>query len=106
MFQQEIIGWLECQVALQGPDGPVECREGWMFRVDAHHHLWDLSVRDQPWIAGPELAALRRSFAVSELAAVALPAGVDATVVVQTVTVPDETPELLSVADPLIAGVV
>src|SRR4051794_39853652 len=77
-----------------------------MFRVDAHHHLWDLSVRDQPWIAGPELAALRRSFNVSDLAAVARPAGVDATVLVQTVTVADETPELLSIADPLIAGVV
>src|SRR4051794_21699160 len=77
-----------------------------MFRIDAHHHLWDLSVRDQPWTAGPEMAALRRSFTVSELAAVARPAGVEATVLVQTVTVSEETPELLAIADPLIAGVV
>ncbi|MDQ1710486.1 MAG: hypothetical protein QOG49_1871, partial [Frankiaceae bacterium] len=21
------------------------------MRVDAHHHLWDLRVRDQPWTA-------------------------------------------------------
>ena len=26
-------------------------------RVDAHHHVWDLSVRDQPWTR--DLPALR-----------------------------------------------
>ena len=67
-----------------------------MFRVDAHHHLWDLSVRDQPWIAGEALAPIRRTFTVADLAAVARPAGVEATVLVQTVTVADETPELLA----------
>src|SRR3954466_5251303 len=74
-------------------------------RIDAHHHLWDLAVRDQPWITGPELAPLRRSFSVEDLAAVAT---VDATVVVQTVTVPEETPDLLALAaaHDLIAGVV
>ena len=82
--------------------GPVESHEGWMFRVDAHHHLWDLSVRDQSWITD-DLAAIRRTFTVDDLAAVA---HVDATVVVQTVSVPEETPELLAIADPLIAGVV
>ncbi len=30
--------------------------------VDAHHHLWDLDVRDQPWIRGPEMAPIRRDF--------------------------------------------
>src|SRR4051794_38453295 len=74
-----------------------------MFRVDAHHHLWDLSVRDQPWIT-EQLAAIRRTFTVDDLAAAAV--GFDATVVVQTVSDPGETPELLSIADPLIAGVV
>ena len=38
-----------------------------MFRVDAHHHLWDLAVRDQPWIDGAALAPLRRSFGVEDL---------------------------------------
>jgi L-fuconolactonase len=77
-------------------------------RVDAHHHLWDLAVRDQPWIAGPEMAPLRRSFTIEELEAAARPAGVEATVLVQTVTVPEETPELLALAagHELIAGVV
>jgi L-fuconolactonase len=21
------------------------------MRIDAHHHVWDLAVRDQPWTA-------------------------------------------------------
>ena len=76
--------------------------------IDAHHHVWDLAVRDQGWITGPEMAALRRSFGVGDLRPDAGAAGVSGTVVVQTVTVPGETPELLALAarDPLIAGVV
>jgi len=74
--------------------------------VDAHHHLWDLAVRDQPWIAGEALAPIRRTFSVEDLTSVA--ARVDATVLVQTVSVPQETPELLALAGAhaLIAGVV
>ncbi|MFE2429207.1 amidohydrolase family protein [Streptomyces sp. NPDC059373] len=76
--------------------------------VDAHHHLWDLAVRDQDWITGAELAPLRRDFTVADLEAEARPAGVTATVLVQTVTVPEETPEFLALAhgSDLIAGVV
>ncbi|MTE22285.1 amidohydrolase family protein [Streptomyces sp. TRM43335] len=76
--------------------------------VDAHHHVWDLSVRDQDWLADDRLAPLRRTFTTADLAPEAAAAGVDATVVVQTVTVPDETPELLALAaaDDLVAGVV
>jgi L-fuconolactonase len=75
-------------------------------RIDAHHHLWDLDVRDQPWTA--ELPALRRSFDIDDLAPELASAGIDATVLVQTITTPDETPELLATAagSPLIAGVV
>jgi L-fucono-1,5-lactonase len=76
--------------------------------IDAHHHVWDLQVRDQDWITGPSMAAIRRSFSVDDLRPSAAAAGVAATVVVQTVTVAAETPELLAVAaaDPLVAGVV
>ncbi|MFF4793133.1 amidohydrolase family protein [Streptomyces sp. NPDC001276] len=76
--------------------------------VDAHHHVWDLTVRDQDWITGDELRALRRNFTVEDLQPQARAAGVDRTVLVQTVTVPEETPELLALADAhdLIAGVV
>ncbi|WP_405014492.1 amidohydrolase family protein [Kitasatospora sp. NBC_01539] len=76
--------------------------------VDAHHHLWQLAVRDQEWITGPELRPLRRDFTLEDLRPAARAAGVVATVVVQTVTVAAETPELLAAADgdPLVAGVV
>ncbi|MFF7162452.1 amidohydrolase family protein [Streptomyces sp. NPDC008086] len=76
--------------------------------VDAHHHVWDLSVRDQDWITGPELAPLRRNFTVADLAHEARAAGVDRTVLVQTVTVAEETPEFLALAaeHDLVAGVV
>jgi L-fuconolactonase len=76
--------------------------------VDAHHHLWDLGVRDQDWITGAALAPLRRDFLLGDYLPQASAAGVTASVVVQTVTVPGETPELLALAatSDLIAGVV
>lgn len=76
--------------------------------VDAHHHLWDLTVRDQDWITGEALAPLRRNFTVAELEREAADAGVHASVLVQTVTVAEETPESLAVAagSELVAGVV
>ncbi|HEY2313777.1 MAG TPA: amidohydrolase family protein [Streptosporangiaceae bacterium] len=76
------------------------------MRIDAHHHLWDLDVRDQPWTA--ELPALRRSFGIDELRPALVASEMDATVLVQTISVADETPELLAIADaePVIAGVV
>jgi L-fuconolactonase len=77
--------------------------------VDAHHHLWDLGVRDQDWIAGATaLVPLRRDFLLGDYQPLAAQNGVGASVVVQTVTVPGETPELLALAatSDLIAGVV
>ncbi|MFH8769576.1 MULTISPECIES: amidohydrolase family protein [unclassified Streptomyces] len=76
--------------------------------VDAHHHVWDLSVRDQDWIQGPGLQPLRRNFTLADLETEALAAGVDRTVLVQTITVPEETPEFLALAagHDLVAGVV
>jgi len=76
--------------------------------VDAHHHLWDLGVRDQDWITGAALAPLRRDFLAGDYQPLAGQNGVGASVVVQTVTVPGETPELLALAatSDLIAGVV
>ncbi|MFJ3772147.1 amidohydrolase family protein [Streptomyces sp. NPDC090075] len=74
--------------------------------IDAHHHVWDLSVRDQDWI--PEDSPIRRNFLPADLAPEARAAGVTGTVLVQTVTVAAETPEFLALADThdLIAAVV
>jgi predicted TIM-barrel fold metal-dependent hydrolase len=36
-----------------------------IMRVDVHHHVWDLTVRDQPWTT--ELPPLPRSFGFAEL---------------------------------------
>jgi L-fuconolactonase len=73
--------------------------------IDAHHHLWDLSARQhrwlmggQPWASDDELARLRRSFTLADFATLTAAAGVTGTVVVQTVTEPWETPDLLALA--------
>ena len=75
--------------------------------IDAHHHVWNLHVRDQDWVSA-DMAVLHRSFSVDDLRPSADAAGVVGTVLVQTVTVAAETPEMLAVAaaDPLVAGVV
>jgi L-fuconolactonase len=67
-------------------------------RIDAHHHLWDLTRRPQPWLTGPRLAPIDRSFALAELEPLLDAHGVDATVVVQSSSSLDETRELLEVA--------
>jgi L-fuconolactonase len=76
-------------------------------RVDAHHHIWDLSVRDQAWLDGEQFTGIRRTFTIDDLAPDAQAVGVEATVLVQTVGLPEETPELLRVAaaDDLVAAV-
>jgi L-fuconolactonase len=78
--------------------------------TDSHHHLWDLSAFRQPWLhSDPVLAPLLRDYSLADLAPAAAAAGVTATVVVQTVTEPGETPDLLAVAaqpSSLVAAVV
>ncbi|MFD5746412.1 amidohydrolase family protein [Streptomyces sp. NPDC127033] len=76
--------------------------------VDAHHHVWDLSVRPQEWMTGSRMDPIRRNFTLDELAAETAAAGVGATVLVQTVAVAAETPEFLALAEgsELVAGVV
>ena len=65
--------------------------------VDAHHHVWDLTVRDQTWITSG-LKKIRKNFALDDLAPLAAESGIYATVLVQTIPVADETPELLALA--------
>jgi len=73
--------------------------------IDAHHHVWDLAAREHRWLMGgqawasdDELARLRRSFTLADLAPLAAAAGITGTVVIQTVAEPWETPDLLALA--------
>ncbi|MGW1562502.1 amidohydrolase family protein [Streptomyces sp. NPDC002144] len=80
--------------------------------VDAHHHVWDLDRRPQPWLDEPGLEPIRRSHGIEDLrrAADRPLAGhrLTSTVVVQCVTAVEETADLLDLAgrDPLIGAVV
>ncbi|WP_329353091.1 amidohydrolase family protein [Streptomyces sp. NBC_01261] len=80
--------------------------------VDAHHHVWDLDRRPQPWLDDPGHEPIRRTFGTADLRSAATrpiagrkPAS---TVVVQCVASVSETRELLDLADadPLIGAVV
>jgi L-fuconolactonase len=75
-------------------------------RVDAHLHVWDLGVRPQPWTVG--MPELQRSFSLADVQPDLAVDRFDATIMVQTLAVPDETPELLTLAarEPVVAGVV
>lgn len=75
-------------------------------RIDSHHHVWDLTVRDQAWTV--DFPPLRRSFHWEELEPRLDDHGIDGTILVQTVTLAEETPELLALAveQPRIRGVV
>ncbi|WP_033263482.1 amidohydrolase family protein [Amycolatopsis vancoresmycina] len=75
-------------------------------RVDAHHHLWQTSVRRHAWLDGDGTAAIRRDFTPADLRAAA--DGIDATVLVQVLPELAESVEFLAIAaaEPIIAGVV
>jgi L-fuconolactonase len=68
------------------------------MRIDAHHHLWDLTRRPQPWLTGPELDPIARSFELAELEPLLAEHGIEATVAVQSSSSLDETRELLALA--------
>ncbi|MFF7987803.1 amidohydrolase family protein [Streptomyces sp. NPDC007901] len=71
--------------------------------VDAHHHLWDLSHRPQPWLDDPDVASIRRTFTPEDLRTTATRtiAGrrLHSTVVVQCVAEVAETEDLLALAE-------
>ncbi|UCM86728.1 amidohydrolase family protein [Streptomyces marincola] len=77
-------------------------------RVDAHHHVWDLGRRPQPWLDTARTAAIHRTLLLEDLAGPAAAAGIDRTVLVQVLPDTGETAEFLALAagDALVAGVV
>jgi L-fuconolactonase len=76
--------------------------------VDAHHHFWTPSRHDYYWMAGAELDPIRRSFGPADLRPLLAAAGVDSTVLVQTVPSVRETREFMetAAATDFVAGVV
>ena len=80
--------------------------------VDAHHHVWNLDRRRQPWLDAPGHEPIRRSFDTGHLRTTATRTitgrRLERTVVVQCLTSLPETRELLALADadPLIGAVV
>lgn len=76
--------------------------------VDAHHHFWDPARGDFPWMAGDDMAPIRRVFAPQHLAPLLQDTRVDRTVLVQTQSSIAETMDFLALADrtPFVTGVV
>jgi L-fuconolactonase len=73
--------------------------------IDAHVHLWDLAVRDQPWI--PAGSPIRRSFGPADLRGALAGTPVECVVLVQVINDARESADLLAAADDfLVAGVV
>lgn len=75
--------------------------------VDAHHHFWDPTRREYPWM-GRELDAIRKPFGPDELRPALVDNGIDATILVQTISSVEETREFLATAavTDFVAGVV
>jgi len=73
-------------------------------RIDSHHHFWDPAIRDYPWM--PD--ALKRPYGPEDMRPLLAANGIDATVLVQTVSNVEETREFLRIASDtdFIAGVV
>jgi len=95
---------LTIRAADQTPTGTVQR----VTRIDAHHHLWDLSQTEQAWLQGPAMAPIHRTFSVADLAPEAAAAGIDRSVLVQVLPDVGETRGFLALAaeSDLVAGVV
>jgi L-fuconolactonase len=75
--------------------------------IDAHHHFWDPTRADYPWLTD-DLATIRRPFGPADLAPLLAASGIDATILVQTRSSLEETREFLATAaaTPFIRGVI
>lgn len=78
------------------------------MKIDAHHHLWDLSIRPQTWMVGENMGPVRRNFDTDDLREAIGGTGIEKTVLVHATTTLAETYELLEIAqsDETVIGVV
>lgn len=74
--------------------------------IDAHHHFWRTAAQEQPWRQASH-TTLVRDFEPADLEPELVAAGVDATILMQSVDEPAENDRLAGyAADPRVAGVV
>lgn len=68
--------------------------------VDAHHHFWDTAGGrfTYPWMTGAAVR-LRGTYGPAELGPLLIEAGIDQTVLVQTISSVEETETFLAIAD-------
>jgi L-fuconolactonase len=66
--------------------------------VDAHHHFWQVAAQDQPW-RDDRHGAIARDYSPDDLATELTRAGVDRTVLIQSVDEPAENDRLLQYAE-------
>ena len=78
------------------------------MKIDTHHHLWDMATRPQSWMTEEMKSKIEGPYNMGDWEVVANPQGIDFSIVVQTVPVPDETLELLAIGQQSrsLAGVV
>jgi len=77
------------------------------MRIDAHQHFWQLKARAGQW-PPPELEAIYRDFGPADLTPLLSEAGMDGTVLVQTMESTADTDFMLDLAEttPFVKGVV
>ena len=74
--------------------------------IDAHHHFWKTAAQEQPWRTDAH-SALERDYGPEDLAGELATAGIDATILMQSVDEPAENDRLTEYArNDLVAGVV
>lgn len=67
------------------------------MKVDAHHHLWNLTKTEYPWLTS-ELAVIYRTFEAAELEPLMQAAGINKTIIVQAMNSYDDTDYMLQAA--------
>jgi len=77
------------------------------WTVDAHQHYWKVAAQEQPWRTSAH-GSIDRDYEPADLAPELAAAGVDATVLMQSVDSPEENDRLAAYAasTPTVAGVV
>ena len=69
------------------------------MRIDSHHHFWNPDRRDYYWMGGDALRPIRRPMGPEDMRPLIAEAGIQGTVIVQTIPSVSETEEFLQIAE-------